>query len=233
MNIKSRKTPSGNAHLRKMGCFFGCLIWSPAALRQKNLRIFLNGIYSLRLRDGSGFRGFSGDPGNVGLGKSNRWPWGKVMVTRRIMKIYKPSQASGFVDALIKGRDASAKGAKQWQNDVETRWTAGADYAGSACHSVAAVALLAAQRAGSQIHEWSYQNHPPIDPGKQTHWQKSKIQAWIEQVLWYLSQSMQGFSLRSIGDQRNEVAIGLINLVYSLAHDEQIVREQFLSPSAA
>jgi len=43
-----------------------------------------------------------------------------------------------------------------------------------------------------------------------------------------MSQSMKGFYLRCIGRRRNTAAIGLVNLVYSLPHWEQIVRLKLL-----
>ena len=43
-----------------------------------------------------------------------------------------------------------------------------------------------------------------------------------------MSQSMKGFSLRSIGKRRNAAAMGFINLIYNLARYEQIVRLKLL-----
>ena len=43
---------------------------------------------------------------------------------------------------------------------------------------------------------------------------------------------MKGFYLHSIGRQRNAAAVGLINLIYSLARYEQIVRLNLLPRSA-
>ena len=61
----------------------------------------------------------------------------------------------------------------------------------------------------------------------------SRICARIEHIFGYMSQSMKGFYLRSIGWRRNAAAIGSINLIYNLARGEQIVRWKLLPRIAA
>jgi len=87
-----------------------------------------------------------------------------------------------------------------------------------------AEAMPPAKQVTSQIHERADHNRPLTEEPKASHRQKSKIRARIEHVFGYLSQSMKGFYLRSIGRRRNAAAIGLINLVYNLARYEPIVR---------
>lgn len=49
-----------------------------------------------------------------------------------------------------------------------------------------------------------------------------------EHIFGYMSQSMKGFYLRALGRRRNAAAMGLINRIYHLARDEQIVRLRLL-----
>jgi IS5 family transposase len=111
--------------------------------------------------------------------------------------------------------------------------TDGAVYADSAYRSVEAEEMLAQQRVTSRIHERAYRNRPLTDEQKESNRQKSRIRARIEHVFGYMSQSMKGFYLRSIGRRRNAAAIGLINLIYNLARYEQIVRLKLLPRTAA
>jgi IS5 family transposase len=97
-------------------------------------------------------------------------------------------------------------------------------YADSAYRSAEAEAMLEGKQITSQIHERAYRNRPLNDEQKETNRQKSKIRARIEHVFGYMSQSMKGFYLRSIGKKRNAAAIGFINLIYNMARYEQIVR---------
>jgi len=71
------------------------------------------------------------------------------------------------------------------------------------------------------------------DEPKESNRQKSRIRARLEHVFGYLSQTMKGFYLRSIGRRRNVAAIGLIKLICNLAHDEQTVRLKLRPQSAA
>ena len=75
----------------------------------------------------------------------------------------------------------------------------------------------------SRIHERAYRNRPLNDEQKESNRQKSRIRARIEQVFGFMSQSIKGLYLRSIGRRRNAAAIGLINLIYNLARYEQIL----------
>jgi len=77
------------------------------------------------------------------------------------------------------------------------------------------------------------QNFGGFDVELRVQWlEKSKIQARIEHVFGFMSQSMKGFYLRYIG-RRNATAIGLISLIYNLARYEQIVRLKLLPRNAA
>ena len=79
----------------------------------------------------------------------------------------------------------------------------------------------------------AYRNRPLSAEQQGSHRQKSRIRACLEHIFGCLSQSMKGFSLRSLGRRRNAAALGLINLIYNLARYEQIVRLKLLPRNAA
>lgn len=62
---------------------------------------------------------------------------------------------------------------------------------------------------------------------------KFEIRVRIEHVFGPMSPSLRGFCLRYTGQQRNAAAIGLTNLVYSLARYEPIVRVTLRPGTAA
>lgn len=68
----------------------------------------------------------------------------------------------------------------------------------------------------NSIHEKGYRNHPLTDEQKESNRKKSKIRARIEHVYGFMTGSMKGITVRSIGQQRAGFNIGLTNLVYNL-----------------
>ncbi len=108
----------------------------------------------------------------------------------------------------------------------------GAVYADGAYRGTEAEAMLAQKRVTSRIQKRACRNRPLSGEQKESNRQKSRIRARIEHVFGCMSQSMEGCCLRYIGRRRNAAAIGLINLIYNLARDEQIVRLRVL-PQAA
>jgi IS5 family transposase len=122
--------------------------------------------------------------------------------------------------------DASVHDSQVLEPLVKT--TDGAVYADSAYRSVESEAMLVEKEVTSQIHERAYRNRPLSEEQKESNRQKSKVRARIEHVFGYMSQTMKGFYLRSIGRRRNGAAIGFINLIYNMARYEQIVRLKLL-----
>ena len=112
--------------------------------------------------------------------------------------------------------------------DTLVATTDGAVYADSAYRSAEAEAMLTEKAVASQIHERAYRRRPLTEAQKASNRQKSRIRVRIEHIFGYTSQSMKGFYLRAIGRRRHAAAMGLINLIYNLARDEQIVRLKLL-----
>jgi hypothetical protein len=92
---------------------------------------------------------------------------------------------------------------------------------------------MRAMKAYPSAQPLGFRNRPSSDEQKESNRQRSKIRAGIEDIFGHMSQSMKGFYLRYIGRRRNVAAVGLTNLVYSLARYEQIVRLKLLPRTAA
>lgn len=65
------------------------------------------------------------------------------------------------------------------------------------------------------IHEKGYRNHPLSDEQKESNRLKSKVRARIEHVYGFMTNSMYGITVRSIGLTRAKFYIGMTNLVYN------------------
>jgi transposase, IS5 family len=68
----------------------------------------------------------------------------------------------------------------------------------------------------NRIHEKGYREHPLTAEQKENNRVKSKTRARIEHVFGYMTGSMHGLTLRSIGKARAEFNIACTNLVYNL-----------------
>lgn len=68
----------------------------------------------------------------------------------------------------------------------------------------------------NQIHEKGYRNKPLTKRQMQRNRKKSKTRARVEHVFAYMTNTMKGITVRSIGLARAQVQIALINLTYNL-----------------
>ncbi|MGI6652751.1 MAG: IS5 family transposase [Christensenellales bacterium] len=68
----------------------------------------------------------------------------------------------------------------------------------------------------NQIHEKGYRNRPLSEEQKAENKRKSRIRARIEHVFGYMTGSLHGITVRSIGIARAKFNIGLTNLIYNL-----------------
>ena len=68
----------------------------------------------------------------------------------------------------------------------------------------------------NEVCEKGYRNKPLTDKQKENNRRKSKIRCRIEHVFAYMTMSMHGLTVRSIGIERAVFNIGLTNLVYNL-----------------
>ncbi len=81
----------------------------------------------------------------------------------------------------------------------------------------------------NQIHEKGYRNRPLSEEQKAENKRKSRIRARIEHVFGYMTGSLHGIIVRSIGIARAKFNIGLTNLIYNLCRYEILNR---VMPSA-
>ncbi len=79
----------------------------------------------------------------------------------------------------------------------------------------------------NEVCEKGYRNKPLTEEQKENNRRKSKIRCRIEHVFAFMTMSMHGITVRSIGIERAAFNIGLTNLVYNLC------RYSFLSRKAA
>ena len=81
----------------------------------------------------------------------------------------------------------------------------------------------------NQIHEKGYRNKPLSEEQKAENKRKSRIRVRIEHVFGYMTGSMQGITVRSIGIARARFNIGLTNLLYNLCRYEILSRKQLVT----
>ncbi|MEG2597654.1 MAG: IS5 family transposase [Oscillospiraceae bacterium] len=97
-------------------------------------------------------------------------------------------------------------------------------YADSA-YSGQMIADALPQTVENRIHEKGYRNHPLTDNQKENNRIKSKVRVRIEHVFGFMTGSMNGITVRSIGKSRAEFNIGLTNLVYNLCRYSILKRQ--------
>jgi IS5 family transposase len=77
----------------------------------------------------------------------------------------------------------------------------------------------------NQIHEKGYRNRPLSEEQKAGNKRKSRTRSRIEHVFGYMTGTMRGITVRSIGIARAKFNIGLTNLIYNLCRYEILSRE--------
>ena len=81
----------------------------------------------------------------------------------------------------------------------------------------------------NQIHEKGYRNKPLSEAQKAENKRKSRIRVRIEHVFGYMTGTMRGVTVRSIGIARATFNIGLTNLLYNLCRYEILSRKQLVT----
>jgi len=100
-------------------------------------------------------------------------------------------------------------------------------YADSAYRSEKIEEYLKSKNCESQVHEKGYRGHPLSEEQKESNNIKSKTRARVEHIFGFMTNSMNNaLHMTSIGLQRIESNIGLLNLTYNLFRYEQLVRLQ-------
>jgi len=78
----------------------------------------------------------------------------------------------------------------------------------------------------NRVCEKGYRNNPLTDEQKENNRKKSKTRCRIEHVFGFMTGSMHGITLRSIGIERAEFNIGLTNLVYNICRYTILKRKE-------
>ncbi len=89
-------------------------------------------------------------------------------------------------------------------------------YADSAYSGENIARLLEKKNVRNRIHEKGYSNTPLTEAQWERNRKKSKIRARVEHVFGYMTNSMKGIYLRTIGKKRANGVIGLMNLTYNM-----------------
>ena len=76
----------------------------------------------------------------------------------------------------------------------------------------------------NQICEKGTRNHPLTDEQKESNRKKSKVRCRIEHIFGFMTNSMHGITIRSIGIFRAWFNIGLTNLIYNFCRYEFLKR---------
>ena len=76
----------------------------------------------------------------------------------------------------------------------------------------------------NHICEKGYKNHPLTEEQKASNREKSKIRCRIEHIFGFMTRSMKGITIRSIGITRAWFQIGFMNLAYNMLRYEFLKR---------
>lgn len=97
-------------------------------------------------------------------------------------------------------------------------------YADSAYDGIPSLVRTVLCKVDSQVHERAYRNNPLTEEQKAKNTEKSRTRARVEHVFGFMENSMNGMRLRTIGQSRTELGIGLMNLVYNFFRFEYLQR---------
>jgi len=95
-------------------------------------------------------------------------------------------------------------------------------YADSAYSGVLIKETLNKKKIRNRIHEKGYRKKPLTEKQKDMNRKKSKIRARVEHVFGFMTNSMKGIYIRTIGKARARAIIGLMNLTYNMSRYLQL-----------
>ena len=81
----------------------------------------------------------------------------------------------------------------------------------------------------NEVCEKGYRNKPLTEAQKENNRRKSRIRCRIEHIFGFMTMSMHGLMVRSIGIERAKFNIGLTNLVYSLCRYALLSRKEVVT----
>jgi transposase, IS5 family len=116
---------------------------------------------------------------------------------------------------------ASVHDSQELENVIDTKDTA--LFADSAYTGAPIEKLLEKKNIENQICKKGFRNTPLTEEQKKSNRKKSKTRVRVEHVFGFMTNSMNGIFIRSIGMARAEFNIGMMNLTYNMS------RYQFLS----
>ena len=97
-------------------------------------------------------------------------------------------------------------------------------YGDSAYRSEKNETMLRKRNVKSQIHEKGYRNRQMTKTQKRQNRKKSRTRARVEHVFAFMENTMKIRRLRTIGKERTEGVIGLINLTYNMCRYLQLAK---------
>lgn len=80
-----------------------------------------------------------------------------------------------------------------------------------------------------KVHEKGSRNHPLTEEQKACNQEKSRIRVRIEHIFGFMTNSMYGITVRSIGKLRARFNAGITNLVYNICRYEFLCRQSFVA----
>lgn len=97
-------------------------------------------------------------------------------------------------------------------------------YADSAYSGEPIKQMLKRKKIKNRIHEKGYRGKPLTDKQQEKNRIKSKSRARVEHIFGFLKNIMKGGQSRSIGIERNDGIVGLMNLTYNMCRYIQLTR---------
>lgn len=91
--------------------------------------------------------------------------------------------------------------------------------------------IVEEKNAEPRINERGHRNRPLTEAQKEANRLKSKVRARVEHIFGFIENSMGGSFIRSIGETRAKVMIGLMNLTYNLFRTLQLMKIQGITAS--
>lgn len=100
-------------------------------------------------------------------------------------------------------------------------------YADSAYSGEPIKKVLNKKKIRNRIHEKGYRDQPLTERQKNMNRKKSKIRARVEHVFGFMTNSMKGIFIRTIGKVRARATIGMMNLMYNMSRYLQLRRVKY------
>jgi transposase, IS5 family len=100
-------------------------------------------------------------------------------------------------------------------------------YADSAYSGERIKTILKKKNIRDRIHEKGYRGSPLTEAQQEKNRNKSKIRVRVEHVFGYMTNSMHGIYIRTIGKVRARAVIGLMNLTYNMQRYLQLRRVKY------